>query len=208
MWPFSKAIPVENPEKLRRFLSQLENSDWVDSSTDVLEKIYMALNDLVYHEVLFYYEARKKQRAFSVTTRGLSVLFGTAGVIIPLLASANPQFFQPIAPYGYPLLAAAASTIAVNRMFGATGGHIRYVTAQLELERIITKFRLEWLEWLSRGTITTDNSATVAEAFELMNRFVDDAYHVIQEETVDWGASISDALREYENRLPKQPEKR
>ena len=203
---FTKSPRIEDPERLRRFLSQLENADWRGSSTASLEKVFSALNDLVFHEVLFYYKARKKQRSFSVITRGLSILLGTIGVMVPLLAAADPDAFKSVAPYGYPLLVAAGSLLAVNRMFGATGGHIRYVTAQLELERIITKFRLKWLEWLSRDTMTPDNPATAAQAFILMNEFVDDAYQVIQEETVVWGRSVSEALRDYENKLPKQPD--
>jgi hypothetical protein len=166
---------------------------------------FAALNDLIYSEVLFYYKARKKQRTFSTFTRGLAVFFGSIGVMIPLLAAADSVLFKPIAPYGYPFLVAAAASLAINRMFGATGGHIRYVTAQLELERIITKFRLQWLEWLSRDTMTPGNPATYEQAFTILNEFVDEAYRVIQEETTVWGKSISDALREYESRLPKNP---
>jgi hypothetical protein len=206
MWPFKSTPRVEDPERLRRFLNQLEHVDWRSSSATALEKVFSALNDLIYHEVMFYYKARKKQRVFSISTRALSVLFGSIGVIIPLLAAADPILFKSMAPYGYPLLVAAAAMLAVNRMFGATGGHIRYVTAQLELERIITKFRLKWLEWLSRDTMTVENRATPTQAFALLNEFVDDAYRVIQEETIVWGKSVSEAIREYENRLPKQPD--
>lgn len=204
MWPFSTAPRVEDPERLRRFLAELENADWRGSSYTALQKVFAALNDLVYHEVLFYYKARKRQRSFSILTRGAAVLLGSVGVMIPLLAAADPVFFRSVAPYGYPFLVGAAAMIAVNRMFGATGGHIRYVTAQLELERIITKFRLRWLEWLSRDSMS-GNPATNEQAFTLLNEFVDDAYKVLQEETTVWGKSVSEALRDYENRLPKSP---
>ncbi|MDM0029305.1 SLATT domain-containing protein [Variovorax saccharolyticus] len=205
MWPLKQIPRVEDPERLQQFLSVLENVDWRSGASSALNKVFAALNDLVYREVLFYYKARKKQRAFSIVTRGLSVLLGSIGVMIPLLAAADPILFQSIAPYGYPFLVAAVALIAVNRMFGATGGHIRYVTAQLELERIMTKFRLAWVEWLSRYTLSSGAKATHEEVFKLMNDFVDEAYRVIQEETTVWGKSVSEALREYESRLPKQP---
>lgn len=202
MWPFKKILRVEDPERLRLFLQHLENADWRGSSTASLESAFKALNDLIYHEVLFYYRARKKQRGFSIVTRGLAVLLGTCGVMVPLLAAADPLLFKPVAPYGYPLLVASGAVLLINRMFGATGGHIRYVTAQLELERIITKFRLAWLEWLSRDTMVSER-ATNAEAFQLMNNFVDEAYRIIQEETNVWGKSVSEALQDFERRLPK-----
>jgi len=204
MWPFKSTLRTEDPERLRRFISQLENLNW-DSSTTALSFVYAALNDLVYHEVLFYYKARKKGRRISVWTRVLAVFFGTAGVMIPLLAAADNELFKPISPYGYPCLAAAAAWLAINRMFGATGGHIRYVTTQLELERIMTKFRLQWLEWCSRDTMTPGNPATPEQAFKLMNDFANDAYRVIQEETLSWGKSTTESMGQYEAGLPKSP---
>jgi hypothetical protein len=200
-----KVQRVEDPERLRRFLERLEGADWRSGRGDALNSAFVALNDLIYHEVLFYYRARKKQRWFSILTRGAAVLLGTVGVMVPLLAGANPAYFGFAAPYGYPILVAAAAILVINRMFGATGGHIRYVTAQLELERIITKFRLAWIELLSRESTGEDASSKNDEPFQLMNTFVDQAYRVIQEETTVWGKSVSEALQEYETRLPAKP---
>ncbi|MDP3230771.1 MAG: SLATT domain-containing protein [Acidovorax sp.] len=201
MWSFKKKQRIEDPERLQRFLKALEHADWIGNQPLALESTFSALNDLVYHEILFYYGARKKQRIFSQITRGLSIFLGTTGVMIPLLAGADPEFFKPYAPYGYPLLVAAGSLLLVNRMFGATGGHIRYVTAQLELERLLTKFRLAWLEAVT--AVRGDKRDLLPDsAFRLMHAFIDDTFRVIQEETNVWGKSISEGLNEYERKLP------
>lgn len=206
MWPFKTTPRIEHPERLREFLLTLEGSDWRNGSTAAIDHTFTALNELIYHEALFYYRARKKQRLFSVITRGLAILLGTLGIMVPLLSAADPALFKPVAPYGYPLLAASGAVLLINRMFGATGGHIRYVTAQLELERILTKFRLAWFEWKARESIASEPGATHPEAFQLMNHFVDESYRVIQEETNAWGKSVSEALRDYENRFPAAQE--
>ena len=205
MWPFRKISRVEDPERLEKFLSILEEVDWSTGQVNALNQVFKALNELVHREVLFYYKARKKQRAFSIFTRGLSVILGSVGAMIPLLSAADPVLFKSVTPYGYPFLVGALTLLAVNRMFGATGGHIRYVTAQLELERIVTKFRLDWVQWSSRHIFSTCRESTLEDAFTLLHAFVDSAYRVIQEETTVWGKSVSEALREYESRLPKQP---
>lgn len=202
MWSISKSPRVEDPARLQRFLNALDGADWRNAEKKSLEATFAALNELVHHELVFYYKARKQQRLFSILTRGTAVLLGTVGVMIPLLAGANPQVFGLAQPYGYPLLVAAGAVLLVNRMFGATGGHIRYVTAQLELERIVTKFRLAWLKLLAKDASCSRTPLTADDAFLLMNAFVDDAYRVIQEETSVWGKSVSEALREYERTLP------
>lgn len=200
MWPFKKTQRVEDPDRLRRFLNELDKVDWQHQRRSAFTSTFIALNELIHHEVQFYYRARKKQRLFSFLTRGAAVVLGSIGVMIPLLASADATLFGAASPYGYPFLVTAGAVLAINRMFGATGGHIRYVTAQLELERIITKFRLAWFAYLaSEGSGTT--SAT-PNPFSLMNDFVDQAYRVIQEETFVWGKAVSAALQEQQAQLP------
>lgn len=201
MWPFTRTQRVEDPDRLRRFLDELNSADWQSQKLPALTRTFNALNELIHHEVQFYYRARKKQRLFSILTRGTAIVLGTIGVMIPLLAGADAKLFGVAAPYGYPLLVAAGAVLAINRMFGATGGHIRYVTAQLELERIITKFRLAWLAYLAGHA---DNSRPSPDPFILMNDFVDQAYHVIQEETIIWGKSVSEALQEQQTRFPSR----
>jgi len=206
MWPFKETPRIEDPERLARFLRTLEKADWAAHRAAALESVFTALNELVHHEILFYYRARKKQRFFSQFTRGAALALGSVGVMLPLLAGADPELFKPYQPYGYPFLVAAATFVAVNRMFGATGGHIRYVTAQLALERTLTKFRLEWLEKVAAGE--PDRPETAAKAFSLMHAFVDEAYRIIQEETTVWGTGISQALDDYEAKLSLQTKAR
>lgn len=195
MWPSATPQRFEDPDRLRRFLDELKSADWQNGQRDALTKTFTALNDLIHHEVQFYYRARKRQRLFSILTRGTAIALATIGVMIPLLAGADAQMFGAASPYGYPLLVAAGAVLAINRMFGATGGHIRYVTAQLELERIVTKFRLAWLAYLA-GQSNDVVAPTAPKAFKLMNDFVDQAYRVIQMETEVWGKSVSEALQE------------
>lgn len=203
MWPFGRTLRVEDPERLSRFLDAL-GTNWQNDPKDQFDRLFNAVNELAHHEILFYYRARKKQRRFSIVTRGLAILFGTAGVMAPLLAGANPDIFKGWSAYGYPLLALAAAMIVINRLFGATGGHIRYVTAQLELERVLTTFRLDWSEWRARYSSVPDTDKLYADGFAVLRSFCNALYKTIQEETNVWGKSVSEALQEYASTIAAQ----
>ena len=198
---------TEDPKRLEHFLDVLKSVDWQNEPATALGTTFDAINSLVHHEVQFYYRARKKQRRLSQWTRGLAVLLGSLGAILPLLSGANPGDFDHLAGYGYPLLVAAGACLAVNRLFGATGGHIRYVTAQLELERSMTMFRLEWARWQAACSQCVELSEEeIDQAFGIFSRFVSGAYEIIQEETNVWGKSVSEALNEYSTRIAGQGE--
>lgn len=199
--PMSKPR-IEDPDRLRRFLEAVSALNWNGDSSDALKSTFAALDSLVLDEIIFYYRARKKQRFFSVSTRGLALALLTAGVGAPLLVGADPGTFKWLQPYGYSLLAAAGAVLMANRMFGATGGHIRYVTAQLELERLLTKYRLSWFELLAQKSPMPFKSIDSDKAFILMNNFVDAVFAVIQQETILWGKSVQERLDQFERRAP------
>lgn len=192
---------AEDPERLKRFLDVIASADWQNQPREAIRALFGALNDLAYHEILFYYRARKKQRRLSQLTRALMVLFGTVGVLVPLLAAADADHFKGWAAYGYPLIAVAAACHVVNRLFGATGGHIRYVTAQLELEKLLTMFRIDCSAWYARNRSDISNSDAIETIFPIFRTFAEAIYKVLQEETNVWGKSVSEALQEYADKL-------
>lgn len=204
MWPFKRRPSSKDLKRLQDLTTALSAADWQDDGRASLQKTFHALNDLIYRQIAYYDYERRGRLIWSTITRGMAAMLGIAGVVIPLLAAAGSGTFSCLAPYGYPLLVAAAAIIAMNEMFGITGGHIRYVSAQLELERITTKFNLRWAEWLCRGAKTPGPLAANEDAFKLLNEFADEAYEVIQLETTAWGKSVLDALTGYHKRLPNQ----
>lgn len=54
-------------------------------------------------------------------------------------------------------LAGAASCLAANSLFGGTSGHVRFVSTQLELERLVTKARIDWCAFLAQAKADTDH---------------------------------------------------
>ena len=192
----------DEPTRLKEFFHTVNAKEWSDETIlENLNKIYIALNKLIQSDVEYYDARRKKQRGLSTFTRGGAFIFGTAGILAPLLQSANPALFNNFAAYGYPLLAIAGAFLVWNRLFGATGGHIRYVIAQFDLGLLITGFRLDWSEWLAHNTRLPPEKDQINKAFKLFHNFSDQAYQIVQEETKVWGKTISDVLEEYANSI-------
>ncbi len=202
MWPFTRDKRYVEPTKLKNFFDTIKVEEWTDENLlESLNKIFAALNDLIESDVEYYDNQRNKQRRLSVITRTGAFIFGTLGLLAPLLQNAHPGLFKNYSDYGYLSLAVAAAFLVLNRLFGATGGHIRYVMAQFDLGRLLTRFRLDWSQWLVKNRGSKLEQMQVDEAFDLFKKVSNKAYQIVQDETKEWGQAISDALADYEKSI-------
>jgi hypothetical protein len=160
---------------------------------EALKTLFHELNILVYDDVLYYTRVRNKHRRISAITRFFSWVLGAAGLLVPLIIGANPDL-KEYSGWGYPLLAAAGAILLVNRLFGSTKGHVRYVTAQLALEHLITVFNLRWMSWLSSNAGKEPEAIDRIKVFKLFNEFIQAAYKIVQDETTVWGIAVMQDL--------------
>lgn len=216
MWPFSKNKRHTEPARLKKFLSAVHGGDWTDEKlVESLNNIFFALNELIQSDIEYYDCRRHTQRWLSISTRVGAFVFGTFGIVAPLLHNAT-QELKNYADYGYLSLAAATACLVFNHLFEATGGHIRYIMVQFDLGRLMVDFQLEWSQWLAKNHGAPPGGDQVEEAFALFRRVSNEAYQIIQAETKVWGKTVSDALAEYEKLLgsgaakkhgnPRQPQ--
>lgn len=180
---------TDNPERLNEYLKKTEKLDWRSCDISSLSIIFNELTRLAYDDVRYYYRVRTKHRMISAFTRFVAWALGTAGLLAPLLAAAQPGLSH-LGGWGYPLLACAGSVLLFNRLFGSTKGHVRYVTAQLALEHRITLFHLDWSHWFGQHPSPLLREDKFEEVFKLFNDFVKDAYRIVQSETADWGLAV------------------
>jgi hypothetical protein len=200
MWPFKTTEKTNDPQRLKRFIAEMDKMRWDTNPLPALEQLFKELNTLVYDDVLYYIRVRNKHRRMSAVTRLLALILGSAGLLTPLVVSANPAL-NSYAGWGYPLLAAAGAVLLANRLFGSTKGHIRYATAQLALEHLIVQFNLRWLAWRAsiagKSIVETDRHGV----FSLFNEFIDAAYKIVQEETTVWGTALMQDLESVSKQL-------
>ncbi len=199
---------VEDPIRLQRFVSATKALKWEPEATlGSLSDLFWALDALAVAEVQYYYNFRASSRVHSGVLRGLGVLFATGGTLFPLLAAADSIYFKDLAAWGYVLLAVAAALFACNALFGSSTGHVRFVTAQLRLEREITRYRIKWLSESSALAGATPTAEQKARVFSLLRQYAEALYKVMEEETSGWADELLTELRNYREQLEAQKPK-
>jgi hypothetical protein len=184
---------VEDPARLTTFFGVVSKLGWDDGKVSAsLDDLSKAVVELFQAEVTYYYRTRQARRLASTTFRWASFLFGTAGLACPLLETAVPSW-SGISRFGYVLLAIAAASLAGNELFGGTRGHIRTVTAQYELERLLNRFVIDWTEWRCANAATNDWSG----AFAILRKLSEGVYATLLGETTEWATAISEAEKAY-----------
>jgi hypothetical protein len=202
------------PAQISRFRDSLEALRWDAGSREVsIRALGIALVDLALAEVDYYYGRRRRTRWVSGVLRFMAWLFGTAGILTPLVDTAIAGG-SSVSPWGYVLLGIAAAMLAANTLFEGTLGHVRSTRAQLALEQLIVEFSLKWNVLLAEHagfgirdadpdqTLHPGVQALFAEALTFARGFA----HVINDETGTWAVSVVAALQEIRATLGvKQP---
>lgn len=180
-------------------MAALNAIEWEDGNPSLasLNQIVTALTDIIGAEI-DYYSSRRDQASMATVLRFLAWLLGTMGLICPLLApmfedgtgKAGAVDFMgrsvPLASAGYIFIALAAAAIAANHVLGLTQGHIRFVTAQLELERLLAELNFEWVALKARRKDDAFSADDLKAAFRLFGKIRDAVYADMIEETQLW----------------------
>lgn len=184
---------IEDPSRLTAFFAVVSALDWAgDAAARSLDELSAATTALFQAEVTYYYRARQARRRASSLFRWAAFLSATAGLACPFLETAVPSW-AGISRFGYVLLAIAAASLAGNELFGGTRGHIRSVTAQYELERLLNRFVIDWSEWRSDPAMAGDRK----KGFDILRGLSDGVYTELLDETREWGTAISEAEKAY-----------
>lgn len=197
---FNFRKPPENPEKIAQFRQTLEKLNGLQDQRASLKMLFDAVDKLAEAELNYYYRRRLTRSTISTITRFAGWMFGTLGIVSPLLSTSVPNVFGMLSPYGYALLACAASALAANSLFAGTEGHIRFVTTQLEIEKLIVASRINWCQFLMTNQSTPLN---VDEAFELLNAYASTLHNMALKETQHWGETITGELQKYQQMINK-----
>src|ERR1043165_8534754 len=162
----------EDPRKLEAFKQKLLGLKWESGNEAAsLKELFGAVDALAHAEVLYYYSLRRRRSRWSGILRFLAWTLGTIGILLPLAAAAIPNGGAALSPWGYVALAAAAALLAANALLGASAGHVRFVTTQLSLEKLMTLSRLEWSSLESQSKLGPITPALLSKGFELIQKY-------------------------------------
>lgn len=152
------SLRPEDPRRIREFRRRLGSLKWdAENAIASLKELFDAVDELADAEIHYYYRRRGTRAWISGFARFAAWLLGSIGLLLPLLAGTAAPEFKEVGQYGYVFLAGAASCLAANSLFGGTSGHVRFVSTQLELERLVTKARIDWCAFLAQAKADTDH---------------------------------------------------
>lgn len=196
------AAKIEDPGRLKAFMTVIQGIDWASGvTTSNLQPIFNAVDGLAVAEASYYYSARKTRLKWSNGLRLAGWIFGTAGTLIPLAAATRHPRFHDWNPWGYVLIALSAAMFAANALFQGTAGHIRFVTTQLQIERLITLTRLEWVRFVAGASTTKLTEEERGRALDLLKVYATELYTLIISETGEWSQLMQSQIDQYQKNL-------
>ena len=188
---------TEDPARVQTFKNTMEALRWDSSNvTASLSALFGAVDDLADAELRYYYRRRRTRAWISGITRIVAWVAGSLGFIAPMLDDTNSKCLENFASLGYAFLAVSASALAANALFGGTEGHVRFVKTQLEIERLMTRARVGWCEYLATQTSADVNAAA---GFEKVLAYASELHAITIEETGRWGDTLMRELARYES---------
>ncbi len=165
-----------------------------------------ALDNLAYESELqaikaikWYLKRKRSQSWLSQGVRWFAVLFVVIGGFSPLLSgmgevtSLLPKGSN-LDHWGYIFIALSAALVALDRFLGFSTTWMRYMTAQMALQRALEKFQLAWAVW--RLSIT-DNAPTAEQhsaAIALLTSFQQQIGDVVDKEMQTWLSEFQQQL--------------
>ena len=185
---------TEDPERIKIFLNKTSSLDW-NNAKESLSSLKVEAFELLSYEVSYYYKIRQDKKKLSGLLRFGMLLFGTLGILSPLAETAG---LDGVGNYGYLLLAISGAFLTANNLFGGTSGHARFVTTQLELQKIITVSTVKWNELEIKLEQDSANVSEVQmEMFQFIVSTLEEAYQLIINETTEWNKSSIAAIDDF-----------
>jgi hypothetical protein len=193
---------VEDPARIASFIHALAPLDWSSkgckSSLDVL---FLELGKLTDAEIRYYYGRRVISRRLSAACRFLAWLFGSVGILVPLLMPvlgerAPAEFLS----WGYVAFGMAGAVLIFDAVFSGTRAHQRCTATQLELEKIYTIFSIEW----QARAIKFAAEPTPAAVLDLVERaaaFAGELHRVLGAETSAWQETVNKAMADLKGKI-------
>jgi hypothetical protein len=164
--------------------------DWIEPEV-TLVKLYRRAEKEALDAIGWYLCDKKAKKRASQVLRAVAILLAAGGGLIPLITVASQH--SQWAPWGYVLLAGAASCVAFDRFFGLSAAWMRDISGAQGLQKRLGQFQYAW----SR-TCASPPADDVNAKLLLLSEFVDDVSDMIRQETTEWTTEFESSLARIE----------
>lgn len=151
----------------------------------------------------WYVKNQKWMKRLSKIIRLLSiVLFGLGG-LIPMINSLllENQSDLKIVNLGYIAIAIAGTLLLVDKFFGFSSGWIRFITANMEIERMIVEFEMRWKIETFGKDLENISEEEGKIMLTLLMDFVFQINEVMKQETNSWVSEFQSNLAELQESI-------
>ncbi len=125
-----------------------------------LSLIYNQMNKLSLEMCTWYWESIKDKKVMSLTTRAFAFIFLIVGTILPILSALNETANHRLlfTQWGVALLVTAGLFTVADRVFGWSGGWMRYISTVTTMENLTRAYELEWASYIASKSSPLDGS--------------------------------------------------
>lgn len=159
----------------------------------------------------WYLRKKRWPSLLSRLLRALAILFAVLGGLAPLLSSDNKEtacLLYNADRWGYILIALAGAFMLFDRYFGFSASWMRYMTAQMALQRNLEKFQLAWAVWRISVQANTPTPEQQSAAIALMTSVQQRSGELIDKEFQIWIAQFQEQLTALQAAIDKDKKER
>jgi SMODS and SLOG-associating 2TM effector domain 2 len=142
----------------------------------------------------WYLIRRRLNSRLSRLLRGVAILLGGSGGIIPLVHSASPGTLS--AEWGYVLLAASAGCVLFDRFFGFSSSWMRFMRAEFSIQHLLVTAQCDWVTAVSALGGAEPSEVARGELLDIARNLHTACQRVIEEETATWVADLTAGIEE------------
>lgn len=188
------------------------------SAIDQLKVLADRIESRAISTINWYLKKKTSPQRWSQWARGFAILLATLGGMAPLISGAMPLDSNinalSLDRFGYLFIAAAAAILMTDRYFGFSSSWMRYMTAQMALQRALEKFQLSWGVWQiqvanrnSPGVAAATLPAELANsAVTLLLNFQAEIGELVDQEFQLWIAEFKEQLANLQSAVSKDKE--
>lgn len=167
-----------------------------DSTLAALDALACALEKRAVEYINWYLGRKNRPKRWSLPLRGLTVGFFLAGTLVPIVSGDSwvKEHLPAIDHWGYLFFAFAGVFILLERHMGFATTWMRYMTAEMALQRAYDKFGLAWALWRLQVGNGSPTPEQVTAAVALLTGFRQEVGDVVDTEFQTWIAEFQEQL--------------
>lgn len=166
----------------------------------VLVELRKYVESFAVEQSAWYKDNRVARGIASLWIRFTSLLLLLLGGICPLLPkdipAASPlinSFVRSAEPWGYALIGLGGGLLLFDRLFGISSSWMRFINAHLELEELLSEFKVSWLK-TQLGAVDARSPETFQALFNIADDAIKGIHMIVWQETNAWRAEFKNNI--------------